>query len=301
MKSDRITWIFFIIVLTGIIGGIFHIIRLHTETQKPDSIPVISKPVKKEQIPISNSQLQTPNFQLPTPNSQLPTPNSQLPTSNSQIKFGELNISSFPSGATVYLDGIQQRKITPMTIPNVKTGIHRIKLVKSNYQPFESRLEIKESATTYIKAELKLVLGSLFIHSNPANATVHLNGEAKGVTPLTIPDITPWQPYQLQISLFNHYDWSTNVFVDPGEDIKIEVNLKPKLKGFIYVTSIPPLSSVYLDDELIGKTPLRKFAVKPGEYNLKVMQEGYLSQTKRITILSDKSVFFNFELTMGKN
>lgn len=299
MKSDRITWIFFIIVLTGIIGGIFHILRLHTVIQKPDSIPVISKPAGKTPLLMRKNEgkmkkdegKRIKKDEIPNPKSILPEP----------VKFGELNILSFPSGATVYLDGIQQRKITPMTISNVKTGIHRIKLVKSNYQPFESRLEIEESATTYIKAELKLVLGSLFVHSNPVNATVHLNGEAKGVTPLTIPDLTPWQPYQLEISLFNHYDWSTNVFVEPGEEVKIEVNLNPKLEGFIYVTSIPPSSSVYLDDELIGKTPLRGFAVKPGKYNLKVMQEGYLPQTKGITILSDKSVFVNFELTMEKN
>ncbi len=235
MKSDKITGIFFIIVLIGIIGGVFHLFQLHIVTEKTGSILVISNPVKKEEI--------------------------------KNLKF-EHPISRKDEGKKMKKEEIQNPKSTNIPPPPITTMS-------------------------------KLAWGSLLVQSNPANATVHLNGEEKGKTPLTISKLIPWQPYQLKLSLFKHDDWNTNIFVDPGEDAKIEVNLKPKLEGFIYVTSIPPLIPVYLDDELIGKTPLREFIVNAGKHTLKVMQEGSLSQTKEITILPDENIFINFELISG--
>ncbi|MEW6096877.1 MAG: PEGA domain-containing protein [bacterium] len=337
MKGDKITWIFFIIILAGIIGGLFHILRLHLLTEKTGSISVISNPAgaivylngqEKGKTPLTINKIPQIEYSVKLvkegfkiwegkvkikKKTKINKTLESLPTkikyvvqkpvttqASKPVKFGKLSVSSSPPGAKVYLDGISQREITPMNISMVKTGLHSIKLVKNNYQSFESKLEIKEGLTTYIKANLELACGSLFVNSNPAGATVYLNGEGKGVTPLTISKLIPWQPYQLQLTLFKYYDWNANIFVDPGKNEKIEVNLRPKLEGFIYVTSVPPLSSIYLDNELIGNTPLRKFEVEPGDYTLKIMQEGYLSETKRITVLPEKNVFVNFELKKGE-
>jgi len=359
MKNDKVTGIFFIIVLVGIIGGIFHLLQLHIFPEKTGSISVISNPpgaiiylngekrgktpltlnkiprrkqtiklvkegfkiweediIVKKRIKIYKNLVPLPSkikhivhkpiekYEQQIGNKELSEVKKSIITQHpipESIKFGKLHVSSSPPGAKVYLDNIQQRGVTPLNISKVKIGLHRIKLVKNNYQSFESKLKIKGNVTTYIKADLELVPGSLFVNSTPTNATVYLNGEEKGVTPLTISNLIPWQPYQLQLRLFKYHDWSANIFVDPGGNEKIEVNLKPKPEGFIYVTSIPPAICVYLDDELIGKTPLRKFAVNPGEHTLKVItQEDHFSQTKRITVLPEKTIFVNFELTKEK-
>lgn len=329
MKSNKITGIFLIIVLAGIIGGIF---RLHLFTQKTASITIISNPKgaiaylngqEKGKTPLTinkipqmeyNIKLVKEGFKIyeeiikvkhktriektliPLPPKIKYVVQKPIPTPPKPIKFGKISISSTPKGAQVYIDGVLQRKLTPMNINKIKTGLYKIKLVKRDYQPFESKLKIIEGETTYINAKLELCFGSLFINSTPPGATVYLNGEEKGKTPLVISNLRPWQAYQLRVSLFKHDDWTANVFVDPQVNERIEVNLRPKPEGFIYVTSIPSSSFVYLDDELIGKTPLRNFPLQPGDYALKVVQPGYLSQTKRITLLPDKSIFVNFEL-----
>jgi len=334
MKSDKITWIFFLIVLIGIIGGVFHLLRLYIPQSKTGKITIISTPPgaivylngeEKGKTPLllkkipqreHNLKLVKEGFKiwagkvkvekkikiieklepLPPKIKYIVQKPITIPSPLPQVKFGELNISSSPPCAMVYLNGILQKGITPLHLDKVKTGLYKIKVVKNNYQSFESKIIIQPGMTTYIKAKLELLLGSLFINSNPQGATVYLNDEEKGKTPLVISHLIPWQPYQLQVRLFKHYDWASNIFVDPASEEKIEVNLKPKLEGFLYVTSTPPVSLVYLDNDLIGKTPLRKFTLKPGNYILKVMQEGYLAQTKEITIPDEESIFVNFEL-----
>lgn len=352
MKSDKITVIFFIIVLTGIIGGMFHIFRLYyVPTTKTGSLIIISNPtgaivflngqekgktplilneiprqkyniklikkdfkiwegtvkVKKrtkiernlETLPPkveSSSQKSSTRVVKPVTTMIKPVKSVTTMIKSELVGFGQISVSSFPAGSAVYLDGILQPQRTPMNISKVKIGKHRIRVIKDNYQPFEATLNIKENLTSYITAKLELRYGTLLIHSNPTGAIVYLDGVEKGKTPLTIPKLTPWQPYQLRLKLFKHYDWTANVFVDPGVDEKIEVNLRPEIEGYVYVTSIPSGCAVYLDDELIGNTPLRKFAIKPGNYTLKIMSEGYPTQTKEIIVQSDKSIFVNFAL-----
>lgn len=239
MKTDKMTWIFFIIILAGISGGVFHILRLNNV--------FIAKP-------------------------------------------GSLTINSESPEAIVCLDG-QEKGKTPVALNNLHQIDRRISLIR----PISPK--IKQGLTTNIKAKLELVNGCLLVKSNPQGAIVYLDGEEKGKTPLNIPELRPWHPYQLQLSLDKYYDWKAAIFVEPQEEVKVEANLKARQEGFIYVTSIPGASAVYLDDELIGQTPLREFTLKAGEHTITVSQEGYLAQTKKITVPPDEGVFVNFELT----
>ncbi|MEW6608290.1 MAG: PEGA domain-containing protein [bacterium] len=284
MKNDKITWIFFILLLTGVIGGIFNLLRLSQFPIKKREVTVKEKIKLEKQLQPLPTKIK-PVYQKPIP-AQPSKPN----------KFGTISILSSPAGAKIYLDAILQTKRTPM-VSKIKTGTHQIKLVKNGYQPYQSEIIIKQGLTTCINAKLELSLASVFISSTPPGATVFVNNEKKGITPLTISPLIPWQPYQLQLSLSKYNDWSANIFVEPGEETKMEVRLKPKPEGFIYVTSIPSGAMVYLDDELIGKTPVRELTVRVGNHTLKVNKEGFFSAIKKVNVPVAESVFVNFELT----
>jgi hypothetical protein len=55
---------------------------------------------------------------------------------------GSINITSIPSDAKIYLDGILKGK-TPLNLPAIPTGTHTLKCTLDFYQDWEKRIEIK--------------------------------------------------------------------------------------------------------------------------------------------------------------
>ncbi|MFH1563032.1 MAG: PEGA domain-containing protein [Nitrospirota bacterium] len=285
MKTDKITWIFFIIILAGISGGVFHILRLNIFIAKPGSLVINSCPAGA--IVYLDGQEK----------GKTPVTLNNLPQAKCTIKLVREGFKIWEEKIKVKKETSIEKTLIPLS-PKIIYVIPKPVINKSPESIKIGHLNVTSPpARANIKAKLKLVNGGLLVKSNPQGAIVYLNGEEKGKTPLNIPELQPWHPYQLQLSLNKYYDWNATLFVEPGEEVKVEANLKARQEGFIFVTSIPGASAVYLDDKLIGQTPLREFTLKTGEYTLKLIKEGYLAQTKKITVLPDEGIFVNFELT----
>jgi hypothetical protein len=71
-----------------------------------------------------------------------------------EVKFGSIDIKSSPSGAIVYLDGVDTGNITPYVINNVDTGSHTIKLVLYHHKYREEAVTVDADETTYINWSL---------------------------------------------------------------------------------------------------------------------------------------------------
>ena len=66
---------------------------------------------------------------------------------------GTISITSEPSGAEIYLDG-EYQGTTPMTISDVISGDHKIKLKKSGYEDWSYSVSVKADEIEYVSAEL---------------------------------------------------------------------------------------------------------------------------------------------------
>ena len=101
--------------------------------------------------------------------------------------LGAIRVASKPPGATVYFDGRRQEGETPSVLNSLETGQHTIRLELSNAQPFEKEVTIAAGEV----ADLGVVsfLGGIKVASKPSGAEVYINGDKKGVTPLTLPDL----------------------------------------------------------------------------------------------------------------
>jgi len=109
-------------------------------------------------------------------------------------------VTSEPAGAAVLLDGRPVGCQTPCTLPETTAaGDHRVELTKSGFKPVSSSLPVPETGerTESFRLE-KLPVESgpvkvpaftevaLTVTSEPVGATVTLDGEPRGVTPLTV-------------------------------------------------------------------------------------------------------------------
>ncbi|MCK4735252.1 MAG: PEGA domain-containing protein [Methanophagales archaeon] len=71
-------------------------------------------------------------------------------------KTGEIDISSDPSGAMVYLDD-SYKGITPITISDVPEGYHTVKLTKPGYWDYCETLYVSARSNEFISKHLSLI------------------------------------------------------------------------------------------------------------------------------------------------
>src|SRR5690606_11420272 len=108
---------------------------------------------------------------------------------------GYFEISSTPSGASVYFDG-SYKGTSPVTVSVSSTGTpyHTIRVTKSGYEDYEQSYDGNpfEGETIHIYATLTPIIGGgkgyYSISSSPSGASVYFDGSYKGTSPVTVED-----------------------------------------------------------------------------------------------------------------
>ena len=103
---------------------------------------------------------------------------------------GELAVQSRPPGAKVIVDGKDQG-VTPTTV-RLPAGAHVLEVQVGKAEPRVIPLTITAGVQTsqYIELRDVAVTGSLSIKSEPPGARITIDGQPRGTTPATIPDLT---------------------------------------------------------------------------------------------------------------
>ncbi len=96
-----------------------------------------------------------------------------------------LSISSNPSGAAVYVDGLY-RGVTATTIGNLAPGQHVVLLSKAGYQDWQGYANIQSGVITTLSPTLvsdpSPIYGTVSIKSTPSGASVYADGVYVGQT-----------------------------------------------------------------------------------------------------------------------
>jgi hypothetical protein len=206
---------------------------------------------------------------------------------------GSIDVTSTPSGASVYLDG-SPKGTTPKTITGVSAGSHTFKLSKSGYKDYTGTTSIKAGETKRINANLRQATGSISVASSPSGAYVYLDGYPKGTTPKTITGVSAGA-HTIKLSKSGYKDYTRTRSVKAGETISINANLLQAI-GSISVTSTPSGASVYLDGSPKGKTPKTITGVSAGAHTIKLSKSGYNDDTRKISVKTGKTFSINANL-----
>jgi len=126
---------------------------------------------------------------------------------------GFISISSIPSGAKVYLDGVY-KGTTPLFL-SVEEGKHTIKLTKEYYYDVEESVFVKIGETTYVYETLT-GYGSISISSFPSGASVYLDGYYKGVTPLFLSKVIEGS-HTIKLAKSGYAELTKTIYVYPGK------------------------------------------------------------------------------------
>jgi hypothetical protein len=188
-------------------------------------------------------------------------------------------ISSTPSGASVYLDNVDMKAITPCML-KVVVGPHTITLKKSGY--FDAIRNVSVSADGLLSLHETLIsCGYITISSDPPGAEVYLDGNYTGVTPKNICKIVVGN-HTIKLTKSDYDDEIRKVSLSVGETLYLNENLTGY--GSLCISSNPSGASVYLDGVYTGETLLVIPKVVVGSYSIGLTKSGYGKVEKPIHV-----------------
>lgn len=170
---------------------------------------------------------------------------------------GTITITSTPSGAAIYLDGVS-KGMTPAKLSGISPNTYTLRLTKSGYKDFSGTVAVAAGKTTTVTATLNAITtatattpaqpgtGSLSVVTNPAGAQVSIDGAMAGVSPTTIPGLSAGT-HNLMLKMNGYQDLMTTVTITAGQTAEYNTALaKVKTPGFEAVFAISALCAVFL-------------------------------------------------------
>ena len=150
---------------------------------------------------------------------------------------GDLDVSSTPYGASVYLNGDYQgetRSSGPLYITSLVPGTYTTVLKKSGYQDYTTTAKIVAGTTAQVAAVLqpasaKPTTASAEIYSQPSGADIYINNAYKGVTPLSFENvpIDATKTYTIEIRMQGYKTYTDSGSISPGQTVVINAALTP--------------------------------------------------------------------------
>lgn len=211
--------------------------------------------------------------------------------------FGFLKVaasSADMNGALVYIDDERIGEV-PMTSDRLKSGTHRIRIVKELYKPYEQTISITDSMTTTISPELAPNFAVTTLTA-PNNAEIWINGIKKATGHWSGP--LEAGTYRFETKLPSHRTAvQTEIIQEESRERKIALRAPDPIYGSVNVTSQPIGATIYIDGKEMGTTPRVIRDVLIGSRKVEIKKTNYSSFTENITVEEGKTVSVTGELS----
>jgi len=213
-----------------------------------------------------------------------------------QPTTGTIEVNSTPSGARIWLDGVDSYHVTPHTIADVQPGEHSILLVLSGYEDWEGIVALEAGDTQGIYATLrKLITGVLIVNSQPDSAYIWIDGRRTGeYTPHVFLDTILVGIHRLRLTKNGYIDWIDTVEV--RQDDTTEVNATLALAGHLAVQSIPTNARVWIDNDSTNYYTPHTFRLGAGSHLLKLTKQRYYDWEQTVEIIGSETTFIEATL-----
>jgi tetratricopeptide (TPR) repeat protein len=141
-----------------------------------------------------------------------------------------VTIASSPSPAMAFVDGeyVGQTPVAGILVPR---GRHLIRLNRHGYQPYAITVETLRADTPIQAHLMPLPVGTLEIQSKPSGAEISLDGEFKGKTPLTIPNLSIAE-HDLRLAFPEYMPVQEKITLADSTPVRREITLKHEMIQF---------------------------------------------------------------------
>ena len=192
--------------------------------------------------------------------------------------WGAMQLTSEPTAAQVYIDDRLVGQ-TPLSTEVLETG-SRLKLVLAGYKTYQQEILVK-AGTSVTHPPIKLIVadGLLQLSSAPSGASITVNNEFVGSTPMTLA-MAPFKQHRLAFFLEGYLKTTTAATLKPEKTTVLAVDLVPNI-GSIALTISPKGARVLVDNRYQGDGD-RTLSLTAKPHRLSIEKSGY--QTKSLSV-----------------
>ncbi|MGB5259575.1 MAG: PEGA domain-containing protein [Gammaproteobacteria bacterium] len=196
-----------------------------------------------------------------------------------QPAWASVRIDSWPAGAAVQVDGIPLG-VTPLETELLQ-GEHSLQLTLEKHKDLIIPVQI-EAGTDRVLDTLQLqpADGRLVLGSDPAGASVSVDGVFQGTTPVTLA-LAAGVEHELRLTKpgYRRYDQTLQLAAD--EEQSLDARLQPQY-GIVFVSAQPADATLQVDGRDAGKATQR-LQLTTRQHTLVISKPGYASETVTVT------------------
>lgn len=222
---------------------------------------------------------------------------------------GGISISSIPTVAEIWIDGVQQLDInnqpltTPATVMDLSPIDYDITLKKSGYIDYNQTIHITAGQTTYLSVSLiqaPILIGNVNFTTTPDGASIFIDDQEQmgKFTPATITDL-PIGSHQFTLKYPGRNDATGVINVVGGVTSYVYVDMvtTSPTKGSLSISSIPQNADIYIGNTLYSiKTPTTIDNLDPSIYNITLKKAGYNDYLTTINVIAGQTISINVTL-----
>jgi formylglycine-generating enzyme required for sulfatase activity len=195
---------------------------------------------------------------------------------------GLIDLASTPVGVTVMIDGVLVGN-TPLQGVEISAGRRSLRFEHERYLTIERMVEVagfgeKQS----LQVELEPAWAVVSLQTEPAGATLMVDGEEQGLTPLPLELIAGER--QLLFSKENFSTLEVDLTVAAGQDLEPAVYRLEPAPATLAISSVPAGATVTVEGSYKGLTPLSITLPSGNEQTLRLTLAGYLSASRKLKL-----------------
>ncbi|HOJ96116.1 MAG TPA: PEGA domain-containing protein [Methanospirillum sp.] len=212
--------------------------------------------------------------------------------------IGYIEVRSDLDGARVYFDTLYMGHIShgKLTIPvdtTVTPSWKNVRMEYSGYLPYAGPYTQTEAGKTIAyKIDLSKTsydrTGIVRFISEPAGAEFLLNDKSMGITPdsgILIAYTVPRGLYTVNAQRPGDQTITDQLYVDDNAATTYRVTMIPSPLGELDINSKPEGGTIFIDNRMVGITPLHMKEIPTGEHTIQIRMDGYQDWTANVSVL----------------
>jgi len=190
-----------------------------------------------------------------------------------------VTFTSQPSGAEVLVDG-ESVGLTPVNAELLQ-GERDVTLKLAGHKAWQEEFLVT-AGRDMVAPEVLLVPadGLVFIRSNPSDASVTINGQFMGQTPLEV-SLAPQQVHDITLFKAGYNETSRAIRTVPDEESEITIALEPILAS-VQIAAVPGDAELYINGEFRGMAN-QTLELMAASQLIEIRKQGYVPYSTEFT------------------
>jgi formylglycine-generating enzyme required for sulfatase activity len=167
-------------------------------------------------------------------------------------------------------------------------GEYQLSAKAPGYYPLRKTIQVSDQATQQIDINLLPLPGNLLVNASLSNIEVFIDDQLAGTVPGTLEEISRGA-HKLEFRKYRYFPLQEEVQIEGlGKTQAIDITLQPAW-GHLDFTTVPAGAELYIDDRLVGQTPISAEVLETGS-KLTLVAAGYKTLQKQVTVKAGTKV-----------